>query len=109
MPSNGPVQSPEQHRRKEDALRPNPFLGYDRNRLAQHLMKRGAFAPAEAELRRAVWLNPYEPVFGANLAWCLYRQGRELEARDILEELLEKYPDCEDAREMAKRLEEGIP
>jgi hypothetical protein len=67
---------------REEALRPSPYLGYDRARLAAYLMGRGAFNMAEPQLRRAVWLNPFEPGFKRLLAWCLYKQTRYAEAKD---------------------------
>jgi Tfp pilus assembly protein PilF len=67
--------------RRENALRPCPALGYDRDALAVHLLERGAYALAEGQFRRAVWLNPFEPAFKVHLAWCLCRQGRFEEAR----------------------------
>jgi len=79
--------------RREDALRPSPYLGYDRHSIAMHCMSRGAFEIAEAQLRRIVWLNPYEPQFKHDLAWCLYKQGRYAEARELAEKALEQRPD----------------
>jgi Flp pilus assembly protein TadD len=55
-----------------------------------HLTECDAFTIAESELRRAVWLNPYEAAFMANLAWCLHRQGRSEEAQQCLEQALEQ-------------------
>ncbi len=68
--------------RKENALRPCACLGYERDKLAMYLLKRGMHGLAEAQLRRAVWLNPFEPAFKVHLAWCLYEKGRLEEARD---------------------------
>lgn len=70
--------------RREELLRPNPNLGYDRDRLALHLIEREAYSLAEGELRRAIWLNPFEPAFRLHLAFCLYRQKRYGEAREAL-------------------------
>jgi len=66
--------------RKENALRPCACLGYERDKLAMYLLKRGMHNLAEAQLRRAVWLNPFEPAFKVHLAWCLYEQKRYREA-----------------------------
>jgi thioredoxin-like negative regulator of GroEL len=52
-----------------------------------HLVEREAFEVAEAQLRRAVWLNPYEPRFKVHLAWCLCRQKRYSEARELIDQL----------------------
>ena len=70
--------------RREELLRPSPNLGYDRVRIALHLIEREAYAIAEAELRRAIWLNPYEPAFKLHLAFCLYREKRFEEAKEML-------------------------
>jgi len=76
------TKKPSREERRENALRPCAFLGYDRDKLAVYLIERGAYALAEAQLRRAVWLNPFEPAFKVHLAWCLYRQERYAEAQD---------------------------
>ena len=65
---------------REDALRPCATLGYDRDSLAMHLISCGALEIAEQQLRRAIWLNPFEPAFRRHLALCLRRQGRHAEA-----------------------------
>jgi len=72
--------------RREDALRPCPYLGYDRDRLAMHLVERGAYEIAESQFRRALWLNPFEPQFRIHLAWCLYKQARLAEALEFLKD-----------------------
>ena len=87
--------------RRENAWRPNPYLGYNRNTLAVYLMERGACPIAESELRRAIWLNPYEPVFLANLAWCLHKQGRGDEARECLKQAIEQGPKSAQVRQIA--------
>ena len=68
-------------------MRPWPTLGYDWDEIAMHLVSREAFAVAEAQLRRAVWLNPFEPRFKVHLAWCLLRQKRYSEARKWIDEV----------------------
>jgi Flp pilus assembly protein TadD len=72
----------DENERREDALRPNPRLGYDRDVLGLHLMSREAFRIAESQFRRAVWLNPFEPQFKNHLAWCLYKRHRFAEAQE---------------------------
>lgn len=81
------AHSPDRHTAMENALRPFPTLGYDRDMLALHLMERGALGIAESQFRRAVWLNPYEPRFAVHLALCLHRQKKDAEAFEILEQL----------------------
>lgn len=88
-----PEDTVELMRRREDAFRPARFLGYNHNSLAVHLIERGAYPIAEAELRRAIWLNPFEPIFMANLAWCLHKLGRDDDAREHLLKAIEQDPD----------------
>lgn len=94
--------------RRENALRPNRFLGYNRNTLAMHLVERRAYAIAESELRRCVWLNPYEAAFMANLAWCICRQGRKDEAQECLQKAIERDPDNAQVRQIAGLMEIAI-
>lgn len=84
------VDSRDENERREDALRPSPHLGYDRDALGMHLMSRGAFRIAESQFRRAVWLNPFEPEFKNHLASCLYKQNRLAEARDWAQKALDQ-------------------
>lgn len=93
--------------RREDALRPSPYLGYDRHALAIHCMSRGAFEIAETLLRRTVWLNPYEPQFKHDLAWCLYKLGRCAEAKKWAEEALRQRPDDEAFRRTLELIEQA--
>jgi hypothetical protein len=75
------LSTPDLQDRREDLLRPSPWLGYGREALAIHLMSRGAHALAESQLRRMVWLNPFEPRFAERLRRCLLAQGKTAEAR----------------------------
>jgi Flp pilus assembly protein TadD len=84
---------PDQNERREDALRPNLRLGYDRDALGMHLMSREAFWIAEPQFRRAVWLNPFEPEFQNHLAWCLYKQNKFAEARQWAQQALDRKDD----------------
>ena len=79
-PKKAKKLSPED--RRENALRPCAYLGYERDTLAMYLMKRGMYGLAGAQLRRAVWLNLFEPAFKVHLAWCLCEQERYAEAHD---------------------------
>lgn len=98
--------SAELHALREECLRPSRWLGYEHNTLAVHLFKRGAFDIAEAELRRAIWLNPYEPAFVANLAWCLFELGRVPEAKSCANEVRARDPENAQVRELVARLDE---
>jgi Flp pilus assembly protein TadD len=83
----------DQNERREDALRPDSHLGYDRDALGMHLMSREAFWIAEPQFRRAVWLNPFEVRFKNHLAWCLYRQNKIAEAREWAQKALDQEDD----------------
>jgi len=77
----------DRNERREEALRPNPYLGYDRDGLGVYLISRGAYKIAESQFRRAIWLNPFEHRFVFHLAWCLYKQDRVAEARSCIKDL----------------------
>lgn len=64
----------------------------DREAPAGSLLASGSCALAEAQYRRMVWLNPFEPRFRARLAWCLHLEGRNEESRSCLEEALQSHP-----------------
>ena len=83
----------DRNERRENALRPSPYLGYDRDALGLHLMSREAFWIAEPQFRRAVWLNPFEADFKNHLAWCLYRQDKLGEARQWAQEAVDQRDD----------------
>lgn len=86
---------------REEALKPSPYLGYDRHALAVHLLQKGAFRAAEEELRRVVELNPFEPSFMGNLAYCLYRRNRVSEAQTWIRRALKTDPKNARLLEMA--------
>ena len=81
-------RTPEE--RREDALRPCAGLGYDRDMLALHMIEKEMFALAESQLRRAIWLNPFEADFKLHLGWCLYQQNKLAEAREWAKQALEE-------------------
>jgi len=99
-------RKPDRNERREEALRPCPTLGYDRDHLACHLISREAFGLAESQLRRAIWLNPYEPRFKKHLAWALFMQGKHAEARAWVHQALEQQPDSANAQEILALLDE---
>jgi len=98
--ASAPRDTAQANYRRENALRPSRFLGYNHNSLAVHLLERGAYPIAESELRRAIWLNPYEPAFMANLAWCLHKLGRDDEARECLKQAMEQGRDSVQVRQI---------
>jgi tetratricopeptide (TPR) repeat protein len=94
--------------RREDILRPSPWLGYDRDSLAVHLVRREAYQIAEGQFRRAIWLNPYEAAFKAHLAWCLYKQGRIEEAADWAAQALKQKPGDRESREVEELIRQVL-
>ena len=102
------VDTPGRNEKREDALRPNPYLGYGRDHLALHLMCRGALGIAESQFRRAVWLNPYEPAFKAHLAECLYRRHDYAEARNWAAQALEQDSGNAGCRELLRMIEQCL-
>ena len=91
--------------RREEALRPCATLGYDRDSLALHFIEKEMFALAETQLRRAVWLNPFEAEFKVHLAWCLYRRDKFSEAREWAQKALDQKdePNTRDLLDLIER------
>jgi len=105
-PGQNMADSADAARRREEALRPCPLLGYDWDALGMHLAAREAYPQAEAMLRRAIWLNPFEPRFKIHLAWCLCRTKQYAEARRWLGEIPAGYQE-ETVAEVRRQIEEG--
>ena len=91
------MHSPRLSEELEDRLRPNRFLGYDRDHLGVALLRREMFEAAEWQFQRAVYLNPYEAGFKLHLAWCLYKTGEFDKALGVVEEAMKQKPDDPDA------------
>ena len=102
------LDSAEQDRRREDVMRPWPTLGYDRDRIALHMMHVEAFPTAESEFRRAVWLNPYEPRFKVHLAWCLFREKKYAEAKEWVLSALEQRPGDKECTDVLRVIEDAL-
>ena len=98
----------DRNERREDILRPSPYLGYDRDSLALHLMHREAFEIAESQFSRAVWLNPYQPAFKLHLAECLYHLHRYAEAKDWAAKALEQDPDNAQCRGLLRMIDQRL-
>ena len=81
----------DRDQRREEVLRPHPRLGYDHDRLGAHLVSCEAYEIAEGEFRRAIRLNPFEPLFKQHLAMCLRAQGRLDEALQCAVEALKQH------------------
>ena len=94
--------------RKENILRPSPYIGYNRDRLALYFLERKAFKLAESQFRRAIWLNPYEPAFKEHLAVCLYRAEKYKEAKEWIMKALEQKPDNAESRKLLELIEQDI-
>ena len=97
--------TPQQMAEREEQMRPSRFIGYDHDSIAMHLIAIGSFDLAESELRRAVWLNPFEPRFMKHLAWCLYRQGEYEEAQGWVSRALEMNGKDGESRELLAMIE----
>lgn len=108
MRKNDKVSSSRLTEELEERLRPNRYLGYDRDSLGVALLRREMFIAAESQFRRAVYLNPYELAFRQHLAWCLHRMGRDEEALAIIEESLKAKPDDPDAFLVRDKILESI-
>ena len=99
------VDKRDKNERREDVLRPNPYLGYDRDALGLYLLSRGAYKIAESQFRRAIWLNPFEYRFVCHLAWCLYKQGRREEAKSCIDPMDIKWDDLdEETKKIIERI-----
>lgn len=88
----------------ENALRPSRYLGYDNDRLGMYFLDMQANALAEAEFRRAVWLNLYEMDFQVHLAMCLFKQKKYVESRDMIQQIVVEVPDRSDACELLRQV-----
>jgi tetratricopeptide (TPR) repeat protein len=108
MRKNDKVSSPRLTEELEERLRPNRYLGYDRDSLGVALLRREMFTAAESQFRRAVYLNPYEAAFRQHLAWCLHRMGQDAEALTTIEESLRLRPDDPDALTAQDKILESI-
>jgi len=91
--------------RVEEILRPAPYLGYDRDALARHLVACGALKIAESQFRRAIWLNPFEPAFKQHLAVCLQAQKQYAEAKEWITKAIEQQPDNAASRRILELIE----
>ena len=93
---------------KEEILRPSPYIGYNRDRLALYFLSRKAYQIAESQFRRAIWLNPFEPVFKEHLAVCLYRAKKYNEAKEWIMQALEQKPDNIESRKLLELIEQEL-
>jgi len=98
----------DQNERRENALRPSRYLGYDRDALGMHLLSREAYEIAETQFRRAIWLNPSEPEFKKHLALCLYKLGRYAEALQWLSKLSDNKKMDEGSHILLKLIEDKL-
>ena len=96
----------DREERRENVMRPSPYLGYDRDELGLYFNDRGAAHLAESQFRRAVWLNPYEPEFKVHLAECLYRRKQYVEAAKWVDEALKQKPEHQGARNLKQWIAE---
>jgi tetratricopeptide (TPR) repeat protein len=68
------------------------------------LDQRGDTVQAEAELRRALTLNPHDAIIRDHAAVFFARHGRREEARTVLRDYLERYPGSARERTMLEQL-----
>jgi len=94
--------STDHQRRRDDLLRPSHYLGYDHDTIGVYTFNRRAFGIAEAEFRRAIWLNPFEPKFKVHLAWSLYSIKKLAEAREWVIKSLKQDSKNKEALELLK-------
>jgi tetratricopeptide (TPR) repeat protein len=81
----------------EEILRPCARLGYNRDELGMYFLGREAVQIAETQFRRAVWVNPYEPLFKFHWALSLYKLRRYAQAIEQLQQVLAARADDGDA------------
>jgi hypothetical protein len=72
-----------------------------------HLVSRDAYEIAETQFRRAIWLNPFEPMFRVHLAWCLHKLTRHAEALECLQDVASAEL-SDDLRDMVVHIQRGI-
>jgi tetratricopeptide (TPR) repeat protein len=96
----------DREERRENALRPCKYLGYNWDELGLYFNDRGAGRLAESQFRRAVWLNPFEPEFKIHLAECLYRSKQYEEATKWVNQALEQQPDHQGAQNLKRWIAE---
>jgi tetratricopeptide (TPR) repeat protein len=95
----------EQKKLREEALRPCSLLGYDHESLANYLISRDSFRIAESILKRAIWLNPFEPRFKKRLAECLLFEKKYSDAHECITRVLEQNPDDNESKNILKLIE----
>jgi len=98
----------DREERRENALRPSRYLGYNWDDLGVYFIERGAFRIAEMQLRRAVWLNPFEPEFKIHLAGCLFRLEQYAEAREWIIQAIKATPQREDVKNLLRLIESRV-
>jgi hypothetical protein len=101
------AMTPQQLRTREERMRPSRFLGYDHDSLGMHLIRIESLELAESELRRAAWLNPFEPRFMKHLAWCLYKKGALSEAHECISKALASKPNDAQSRQILDLISAG--
>ena len=100
--------SPRWDEHKEERMRPSRFLGYNRDSLGMYALSKEMFGVAESQFSRAIYLNPYEPMFKQHLAWCLYKQGKYVEAKGWIEKGLTQDPEDRDSRYILSKIEQRM-
>jgi tetratricopeptide (TPR) repeat protein len=96
--------TPRLNEEAEERLRPSRFLGFDRDHIGVFLLSKEMYDVAEAQFRRAAYLNPYESAFLQHLAWALYKQEKLEAARRAVDECLKRNPEDRDATYIRGRI-----
>ena len=100
--------SAEQQRLREDLLRPSHYFGYDHDTIGIYTLNRGVYRIAESQFRRAIWLNPFEPIFKVHLAWCLYKLHNLQEAKEWALKALKQDSENKEALELLAKIESQL-
>ncbi len=92
----------------ERAVNLRPDDGYIADSLGWVLFRLGRFSESIPPLERAVELLPYDSTINDHLGDAYWRVGRRIEARFQWQRALEAAEDEKQAKEIGKKLEEGL-
>ena len=91
------------------AVKLRPTDGYIIDSLGWVYYRLGKYEKAALELERAIQIRPEDPIINDHLGDAYWRVGRRLEARFQWEHSLSLKPKDEVAKEVRKKLKEGMP
>jgi tetratricopeptide (TPR) repeat protein len=84
--------TPEAVARREKIIGLNPWGGYNHNSLGCEFGEMGSWALAASEFEMAIEINPWEPMFKANLARAFVALGRYEDAEAMAKAALARKP-----------------